>query len=105
MPESSDADRYRLRPSNQGHAADRRDQRKEHGSYRIDVHDRVEGHATEEPGGRIPESIRRPGMRGLMNRQREQQDDEGDEDLREVDVQEFTFQSSDFRLQIDSWIS
>ena len=50
----------------------------------IDVHDRIQRHAAEQPRRRIAEPVRRPGVRRFVDRQREQEHDERDEDLREV---------------------
>ena len=55
---------------------------------RIGVHERVERDAAEQPRRRIAEPIGRPRVRRLVHRQRKQQNDERDEDLREVDVQQ-----------------
>ena len=80
--------RHRLRPADERRAADHREQRKQHRADRIGVHDRVERHAAEQPRRRIAQPIGRPRMRHFVHRQREQQHDERDEDLREVDVQQ-----------------
>ena len=88
MPQLAHVDRHRLRPADQRRAGDHRDQRKHHRADRIGVHDRVQRDAAEQPRRRIAEAIGRPRMRHFVHRQRKQQDDEADENLREVDVQQ-----------------
>ena len=68
-----------------GTPLDQRDQRKQHRADRIGVDERVERDAAEQPRRRIAEAIGRPRVRHFVHGQREQQDDERDEDLREVD--------------------
>ena len=76
MPQLRDVDRHRLRPADQRHAADHRDQRKQHRADRIDVHERVERDAAEQPRRRIAQAIGGPRVRRLVHRQRKQQNDE-----------------------------
>ena len=88
MTEVTRDDGHRLRPADERRAADHRDQRKGDRADRIGVYEWIERDATEEPRRRIAETIRRPRVRHFMNRQREQQNDERDEDLSDVDVQQ-----------------
>src|SRR5206468_10441818 len=80
--------RYRLGPADQRRAADHRDERKQNRADRIGVHERIERHTAEQARRRIAEAIRRPRVRHFMYRQREQQNDERDEDLRDVDARQ-----------------
>ena len=67
---------------------DHRDQREQQRADRIDVHDRVQRHASEPPRRVVAELARRPRMRRLVNRQRKHQNQEGDDESREVDVRQ-----------------
>ena len=51
------------------------------------MHERIQRDAAEEPRRGVTEPIGRPRVRHLVHRQRKQQHDERDEDLRDVDVQ------------------
>ena len=79
-------DRHRLRPANQRHVGQHRDQRKQQRADRIDVHGRVERQPAQLARRRIAEPIRRPRMRRLVHRQRRDQHDELDENLGEIDA-------------------
>ena len=53
-----------------------RDQRKQHGADPVDVRERIERQPAQHPRRRIAEPVRRPGVRRLVKRERQNQDDE-----------------------------
>ena len=77
-------DRHGLRPAEQRQPADRRNQRQQDRADRIDVDERVERHATEQARGRIAQAIGRPGVRSLVDRQRDDHDCEADQNRRKL---------------------
>ena len=78
-------DRHRLRPADDRKAAERREERQQDRPDRVDVDERVQRDASEQPRRRIAEPIGRPRVRRLVNRQREQHDDERDDDGDEIE--------------------
>ena len=61
-----------------------REQRQQDRADRVDMDDRVERHAAEQARGRIAEAIGRPGVRGLVDRQRDDHDCEADQNRRKL---------------------
>ena len=51
-------------------------QRQQDRPDRVDVHDRIQRHAPEQPRGGITEPLSGPGMRRLMDRERDEHDRE-----------------------------
>ena len=100
MSQPAHIDRYRLRPADERHVGDQRENRKQNRPNWIGMHDRVERNATEQPRSRIAKPISGPRMRRFVDGEGKQQDDERDENLSEVDVQqELTFNRRDRRAR------
>jgi hypothetical protein len=89
-PQPRNVDRHGFGPTYQRDRAEETEERKEYGPNRVDVHQWIQRHAPKQPRGRIPESIRRPRMRRLMNREREQQDQECGEELTNINALQAT---------------
>ena len=81
-----DVDGHRLRPTEDGHVREERDEREQQRADRIHVHRGIERHPSQQSSCWITEPIRRERVSGLVNCQREEKHDELDEDVREVDA-------------------
>ena len=92
-----DIDGHGLRPPDERCAGHERDQRKQHRADRIGVHDRVQRDAAEQSRRRVAKAVGGERMGHLVHGQREQQDNEGDEDQREVDVRQTVKVTADSR--------
>ena len=64
--------------------AEYRQQRQQDRADRVDVDQRIEGHAAEQARGRIAEAIGRPRVRSLVDRQRDDHDCEADQNRRKL---------------------
>ena len=79
LPQAAGVHRHRLGPADQRQAAEDGEQRQQDRPDRVDVDQRVERDAPEQPRRGIAETIGRPRVRRLVNRQRHQHDAERDE--------------------------
>ena len=87
MPQVTEIHRHRLRPPDQRQVADRRNQRQQHGADPVDMDQRIQRDASQHPRGRIAELVGGPRVRGLVNRQRNEEYGEADGDGEWIDIQ------------------
>ena len=74
VPQPSNVDRHRLRPSEQRHVCNERQQREQNRSDQIDVYQRIERDAAERSRGRVAQAVGATRVRSLVNGQRKQED-------------------------------
>ena len=83
--------RHGLRPADERQLAHDRDEREDDRPEQVGVHYGVQRHAAEQARRRIAQPIGRPRMRAFVHGQGKQQNDEGYEDLSDVDVEQGVF--------------
>ena len=73
-------------PANQGKAGEKLQQRKQERPNRVDMRDWIQGHPAQVACGIVPAAIGHPGMRSLMDAQREKQDGELNENAANINA-------------------
>jgi cytochrome c-type biogenesis protein CcsB len=87
IPQVAGVDRNRLGPAEE-ESCKESDQGEDDGPDKVDVHDGIQGDTPQVAGRMVSEIVRRPGMGGLVNTQRKEQDHYADDHEGRVKLEE-----------------